>query len=259
MTVELEGGTRISDLREGEPFRQGTLALWRRFGRDSGARAISLRVLEFSRGLSPGLRNAACEEVLYALEGRATVLLDRRPHDVPAGTGIHLAPGVLLAVDNAGPAPLVLAGSRCPDPGGRDDGIVSSLERLPASDPVVPALPPLARLEDRAVVATGDRWYRVLVEGGSGGAAVTQFVGSIPPGRAPDHLHHYEEVLCVLSGQGVMWAGTTSAPIGPGSCIFLPRGQTHCVENTGVRELRLLGVFYPAGSPAARYDARPGG
>jgi hypothetical protein len=27
-----------------------------------------------------------------------------------------------------------------------------------------------------------------------------------------------------------------------------------CVENTGVDELRLLGVFYPAGSPSVRYD-----
>jgi oxalate decarboxylase/phosphoglucose isomerase-like protein (cupin superfamily) len=28
----------------------------------------------------------------------------------------------------------------------------------------------------------------------------------------------------------------------------------HCVENTADAELRLLGVFYPAGSPAVRYD-----
>jgi hypothetical protein len=26
------------------------------------------------------------------------------------------------------------------------------------------------------------------------------------------------------------------------------------VENTGTGELRLLGVFYPAGSPAVRYE-----
>jgi len=27
------------------------------------------------------------------------------------------------------------------------------------------------------------------------------------------------------------------------------------VENTGQNELRLLGVFYPAGSPGVRYEA----
>ena len=95
---------------------------------------------------------------------------------------------------------------------------------------------------------TGDRWYRELIQ-----AEVTQFIGGIPPGRAPDHFHLYEEVICILDGVGVMHAGATSTPIAAGSCIFLPRKQRHCVENTGDGELRLLGVFYPAGSPAARY------
>jgi mannose-6-phosphate isomerase-like protein (cupin superfamily) len=96
---------------------------------------------------------------------------------------------------------------------------------------------------------TGDRWYRVLID-----ARVTQFVGSIPPGRAPDHFHEYEEVLFILRGEGRMWAGESNTPIAPGSCVYLPRRQVHCVENTGEGELRLLGVFYPAGSPAVRYE-----
>jgi oxalate decarboxylase/phosphoglucose isomerase-like protein (cupin superfamily) len=52
-----------------------------------------------------------------------------------------------------------------------------------------------------------------------------------------------------------MWAGKTHTPIEPGSCVYLPKKQMHCVENTGAGELRLLGVFYPAGSPAVRYEA----
>ena len=97
---------------------------------------------------------------------------------------------------------------------------------------------------------TGDRWYVELIQ-----AEVTQFIGGIPPGRAPDHFHLYEEVICILDGTGVMHAGATSTPIATGSCIFLPRKQRHCVENTGSGELRLLGVFYPAGSPAVRYPS----
>jgi mannose-6-phosphate isomerase-like protein (cupin superfamily) len=96
---------------------------------------------------------------------------------------------------------------------------------------------------------TADRWYRVLID-----SEVTQFVGSIPPGRAPDHFHEYEEVLFILLGEGRLWAGEESTPISYGSCIYLPRKQVHCVENTGTGELRLLGVFYPAGSPAVRYE-----
>jgi mannose-6-phosphate isomerase-like protein (cupin superfamily) len=114
---------------------------------------------------------------------------------------------------------------------------------------------PLVRLADRKALPTGDRWYRLLVDDEVGSTQVTQFIGSIPPGRAPDHFHLYEEILFILRGEGRMWAGKTSTPIAAGSCVYLPKGQSHCVENMGTGELRLLGVFYPAGSPAVRYDA----
>jgi mannose-6-phosphate isomerase-like protein (cupin superfamily) len=105
------------------------------------------------------------------------------------------------------------------------------------------------RLEDAPVQKTGDRWYRELIQ-----SEITQFVGSIPPGRAPDHFHLYEEMLCILKGSGFLWAGKSKTPIRPGSCAYLPKRQVHCVENTTSDELRLLGVFYPAGSPAVRYS-----
>ena len=110
------------------------------------------------------------------------------------------------------------------------------------------------RLAERKAVPTSDRWYRVLVDEEVGSQQVTQFVGSIPPGRAPDHFHTYEEALFILRGEGRMWAGQTSTEISAGSCIYLPKHQVHCVENTGDAELRLLGVFYPAGSPSVRYE-----
>jgi len=105
------------------------------------------------------------------------------------------------------------------------------------------------RLADQPIHKTGDRWYRELIQ-----SEITQFVGSIPPGRAPDHFHLYEEVLCILIGSGFLWADGKRTPIGVGSCVYLPKRQVHCVENSGSGELRLLGVFYPAGSPAARYN-----
>ena len=105
-------------------------------------------------------------------------------------------------------------------------------------------------LEDRPLQRTGDRWYRELIT-----AEVTQFVGIIPPGRAPDHFHLYEEVICILEGSGFMWAGASKTPIAAGSCIYLPVRQRHCVENSGPGNLRLMGVFYPAGSPAVRYES----
>ena len=252
MAVLLEGGCRVTRMREGTPDVRGTLRAWRQVGRGVGARAISLRVLEFSRGLSPGLRNLDCDEVLYALEGEAELFVDGRAHHVTAETGIYVRPGETLTVNNPGPRPLVLVSSRCPEPD-EETGTVA-----PLTSPAAPAAPharaPVVRLADRKAVPTSDRWYRVLVDEEVGSRQVTQFVGSIPPGRAPDHFHTYEEVLFILRGEGRMWAGGTSTEIGAGSCIFLPKRQVHCVENTGGDELRLLGVFYPAGSPSVRYE-----
>jgi mannose-6-phosphate isomerase-like protein (cupin superfamily) len=111
------------------------------------------------------------------------------------------------------------------------------------------ACPPRVRLADQPIQHTGDRWYRELIQ-----SEITQFVGSIPPGRAPDHFHLYEEVLCILQGEGFLWADGARTPVGVGSCVYLPKRNVHCLENTGSGELRLLGVFYPAGSPAVRYS-----
>jgi mannose-6-phosphate isomerase-like protein (cupin superfamily) len=252
MAVELEGGCRVTGIRDGEPTINGTLSVWPQIGRVSGASAISLRTMEFAPGLSPGLRNQEGDEIIFVLQGAATILIDGWPYPVQPETGVYLRPGAILAVDNPGPAPFVLISSQCPEP------LVTS-ETLPPFIPQSPnhspgEQPSLVRLVDRAAVPTADRWYRVLVDDEVGSRRATQFVGSIPPGRAPDHFHNYEEVLVILRGVGRMWAGKTHTPIAVGSCIYLPKGQVHCVENTGDDELRLLGVFYPAGSPSVRYE-----
>jgi mannose-6-phosphate isomerase-like protein (cupin superfamily) len=62
-------------------------------------------------------------------------------------------------------------------------------------------------------------------------------------------------VVLVLDGEGVLHAGAAEHPITPGSCIHLPPGQQHCLENTGQDTLRVLGVFHPGGSPAAKTTA----
>jgi mannose-6-phosphate isomerase-like protein (cupin superfamily) len=240
-------------MKEGVPAVNGTLRTWHQVGRAVGAQAISLRILEFSHGLSPGLRGGDCDEVIYVLEGEAEVFIDGRRGRVQPEAGIYLRPGETLTVNNSGPSPLVLISSQCPEPSDAPQ-IVPALTSPSAQMQPTNAPPQFVRLAEREAVPTADRWYRVLVDEAVGSAQVTQFVGSIPPGRAPDHFHTYEEVLFILRGNGRMWAGETRTEIGPGSCIYLPKRQIHCVENTGNGELRLLGVFYPAGSPGVRYD-----
>ena len=252
MPVVLEGGCRITGIRGGEPTINGTLTVWPQIGRATNASAISLRTMEFAPGLSPGFRNQECDEIIYVLQGAATISIDGWPHPVQPETGVYLRPGAIMTVDNPGPGPFVLISSRCPEPLAELETVPFTSPQSPGTSP--PGLPPIVRLADRETVPTADRWYRVLVNEEVGSRQVTQFVGSIPPGRAPDHFHNYEEVLFILRGVGRMWSGTTHTPIASGSCIYLPKGQVHCVENTGDDELRLLGVFYPAGSPSVRYE-----
>jgi mannose-6-phosphate isomerase-like protein (cupin superfamily) len=254
MPIVLKGDCRVMGLREGTPTREGPLSVWRHVGRESGAKAVSLRLLECDTGTSPGLRNPKCEEVLFVLEGDGTVFLDGWPYPVSSGVAAFLPPDTCLTIVNPGQRPLVLMSSQCPDPGAKLRLEAPRTHPLRGSAPL--PHPPLKRLEDQEKCPAGDRWYRVLVDECAGSREVTAFVGGIPPGRAADHYHEYEEVLCVLAGRGRMWADGANAPLGPGSLVFLPRRQVHCTENTGPGELRLVGVFHPSGSPAAAYSGR---
>jgi mannose-6-phosphate isomerase-like protein (cupin superfamily) len=268
MAVTLEGGCRVSNMREGDPVLNGTVCIWNQIGKATGAQAISLRVMEFGPGLSPGIRNGDGDEILYVASSGLSdgdqnevsttrvsrwvnFLIDGCTYQIDSDTGIYIGPHQTLAIENPNTEQVVVISSRCPDPD-RAQEFVDRSSVKPASPSA--ALKPFVHLHDRAPESTADRWYRVLVDNKVGSEQVTQFVGSIPPGRAPDHFHNYEEVLFILKGEGRMWAGQTHTPISVGSCIYLPKGQIHCVENTGAGELRLLGVFYPAGSPSVRYD-----
>ena len=258
MSIYLEGGCFVSHMLEPSPVVFGTLSQRNVIGSSTGAQEISLRVLEFHRGVSPGLQSDA-DTVLYRLEksdveedSSCTVYIDGRPHEISAQTGIYIHPGQTMTVLNQREEPVVFIGSQCPE--SAESSVVAAMTQAADQLNDNGAIQSI-NLADRESIPTADRWYRVLVDDELGSRQVTQFVGSIPPGRAPDHFHNYEEVLFILRGEGQMWAGKTNTPIGPGSCIYLPKRQLHCVENTGESELRLLGVFYPAGSPAVRYEA----
>jgi mannose-6-phosphate isomerase-like protein (cupin superfamily) len=277
MAVILEGGCRVSEMREGEPVVSGTLSIWNQIGRATGAQAISLRIMEFTPGLSPTIQNEDCDQVLFvergpSLEGGpnlerghparmsepsertsfAKITIAGHFFEIGPSTGIYIRPHETFVIENPGPDSIVMISAQCPDPNSTPRFVETAMA---SSDSSRLDQPPIVRLADQRAQATADRWYRVLVDDRMGSDQVTQFVGSIPPGRAPDHFHQYEEVLFILKGEGRMWAGETKTPVGVGSCIYLPKGQVHCVENTGTGELRLLGVFYPAGSPSVRYDA----
>jgi mannose-6-phosphate isomerase-like protein (cupin superfamily) len=112
---------------------------------------------------------------------------------------------------------------------------------------------PISRdLRDCPAEMTGDRKFRVLFGPGRDCAAATQFVGEIPPGRAPEHSHPYDEVVLVLRGTGVAHASDGDRELSAGTCLHLPPRVGHCLENTGPEAMRVLGVFHPADSPSAK-------
>ena len=197
---------------------------------DQGCRGLHQRRLSFADGAGLTAAAGGQGEAWYVITGTGVLDTER--------TGrIALAPGTAVWLE--------------PDLGytcrGQDLEILAVTVRAGSAAPG-PARP-VVRLADCPPERTGDREFRVLL---SEGLTITQFAGLIPPGRAPAHHHTYDEVVHVLAGQGVVHLDGTETEIGPGTSIYLPPLQPHCLENTGPDPLQVLGVFHPAGSPAAK-------
>src|SRR2546430_4543201 len=158
MAIELSGGCRVSLLREGAAKEQGTLRDWQHAGRENGAAAISLRVLELAPGRSPRLGGTACDEVLYVFEGQGTLRFEGGSRSIGPDTGVYVPPGASFEIENS--QALTVVSSRCPDPGER--GLAATSD----------ARITMVRLDDCRSETTGDRWYRVLLDHHVGSAQV---------------------------------------------------------------------------------------
>jgi quercetin dioxygenase-like cupin family protein len=210
-----------------------------------GHSGLVRRQAELAAGTRMNGRASGAGDLWFVLEG--TGLLE-----VPGQSAVRLLPdrGVLL---EPGCNYDVLAGDA-------QEALRLDLVSLPAAAGGAGAgaldadtAAPLSRdFADCEIETTGDRQFRVLFGPGMDCAVATQFVGEIPPGRAPDHSHPYDEVVLVLRGQGTAHIGGAEHAIAAGTCAHLPPGLVHCLENTGSGMLRVLGVFHPADSPAAK-------
>ena len=207
------------------------------FDRASGSDALEQRVLRFRTGCHDQLGADHREEALFVLDGSGTLLLDGASHTLEPDTAVLVAPGAAYAMENPGPAELAVVSVLAPPAGGAPDA-AATVRRLAEQD---------------ARDATSDREFRILLEPASGLSGATQFVGYIPPKRAPEHYHLYDEVIYVLEGEGMLHIGDEHIPIESGSCIHLSPELRHCLENTGGGEMRVLGVFRPAGDPSEAY------
>jgi quercetin dioxygenase-like cupin family protein len=205
----------------------------RLFDADRGCSVFSQRLLAFS-GEAAERADDSSTEVLYVLAGTGALVVNDEEHELAPGTAAFVERGESWSVADA-------------------DGL--SILSVLVHDPE-PAASPFAVVDLAATErqsATAGRQFVLGASPDSGCASVTQFIGLVPPGRAPDHFHTYDEVIYVLEGEGCLEIAGEQAPLRPGSCVHLPARLVHCLANTGDSELRLLGVFRPAGSPAEAY------
>lgn len=235
-------------------------ARWARaFGPAEGTRELALYAGELQSGTAHKLDAGESEVVAYVLNGRGTASIGGREFTIEKGSGFYVRAREALTLQSAGGRPLTLLMVVCPAP-----------EQEPWKKEFRGFRPAPREFEwaypERVVAAhsaetesTGDRRFRILVGPKIGSDAVTQFIGSIPLSKAPEHYHQYEEVVCVLKGEGKIRMGEWNAPVRPGSLIFLPREQPHCLECTVEQGIELVGMFYPAGSPGVHYETEDSG
>jgi mannose-6-phosphate isomerase-like protein (cupin superfamily) len=189
------------------------------------------RILRFE-GEGEERRDDERDEVLYVLEGRAVATVGGEKRELERGTGGFVARGTPWRVESADGLKLLSVLVEEPLPAATSHAVIDGGDRG---------------------TATAGREFTLFAHPENGCTSVTQFVGYIPPGRAPDHFHRYDEVVYVLAGEGAFHVDGESAPLRAGSCVHLPARLVHCLENHGPGEMRVLGVFRPAGSPAEAY------
>lgn len=201
------------------------------FGAANGCEPFEQRLLACD-GRGDEQRDDERDEVLYVLGGTGAATVGRELYELSEGTAVFVARGTPWRIEEGDGLRLLSVLVNEPLPSGGDGAVLAPGERAGA---------------------TAGRQFVLLAAPEHGCASVTQFVGFIPPGRAPDHFHGYDEVVYVLDGEGALHIAGESAPLHAGVCVHLPARLVHCLENTGDGEMRVLGVFRPAGSPAEAY------
>ena len=217
--------------------------------RSSGAQRITQTVSEYGPGLSPAVVNPSAEEVLYAATGEGKCRVNGFEYPFKAGAAIFIPPGAVYNIENAGANAIRMVSSCCPEDPRRHiaDG------PLPDGSGTPPRL--LVHEDLREDIRAGqDRLFRYLVYTDLGCQQITQFAGWIPPSKAPVHYHSYEEGIFILEGSGIVHTDDGSCEFESGSSIYFPMGVRHCVENPGPAAIKLLGAFYPSGSPGEAYE-----
>ena len=203
---------------------------------------LALSTLRFDAGATYAFSSGDADGFLFVVEGAGRADDDDSgSREVKTGTSLRVSAGTTLAL-TADVSDLVIvwaqAGPQCDRhaPLG-DDARTTEVD------------------QSAGAAATGKRSFQVLFDAGNGSTRATLFVGYVPPGRAPWHFHQYDEIVFICRGTGRLLLTGQEAEVGDGSAFRLRPREVHILENLGDDDLILLGLFTPAGSPAAAYLA----
>jgi quercetin dioxygenase-like cupin family protein len=200
---------------------------------------LALALVRLEAGHVQPVSDVAADTLLHVVAGSGTLTLGNDHQPLETGTAALVLAGEDATVEAASPLAYLRATIG------------------PGADRHAPLGPreTIARVENAgAEAATGARSFQILFGPHNGSTRATLFAGYIPPGKAPWHYHQYDEIVYVPEGPGCLHLGADQRELGGGDAFRLRPRQVHIVENTSAdRELTILGVFTPAGSPSAAY------
>ena len=215
--------------------------------RQVGCRNLVQRVFRYPPGTGGEFRNQVSEEVFFVTDGWGEATIGGTVYPLRPNMGVLVPPDTPCLVRSSGPGELVLVSALSPQPG-QPPGKQAEARLRPDGKLSV------AEEEEESIPAGEERHFKLLIDPRYGCRNLTQFMGVIQHSRAPYHTHTYEEVIYILDGSGQVHVDEETHPIRRGSCIYLPPGLSHCLENDGGAPLRLVGVFCPAGDPGSKRD-----
>jgi len=202
--------------------------------------ALALSSLRLAEGSEHLLADASRDTLLYVTGGAGSLVLADETHALAEGS-----------------AALLLAGQEAALEAGADGLTVVRATVGPEADrhaPLGPRETVVGLDEAGSEKATGARSFQVLFGPHNGSMRATLFAGFIPPGRAPWHYHLYDEIVWVPAGPGRLHLQEGVEELGAGSAFRLRPREVHIVENASTdREMTVIGIFTPAGSPSAAY------
>jgi len=244
-TSPLDGGCFVRTVDQKISINHGPLSLAAAIGADDGAHLLSMFRVTMKKGVSEPFHFPGAEIVAFVASGAPVLRINGARCETAPETGVLILTGETLAFENSSDEEAVITLTVCPARSTPHWGALSGT----AED-----LSSRANRVDPAQRQTmADRFYQVLNGPENGSREITQFIGEIPKSRAEPHQHLYEEAIVILSGEGFMHTETKRAAVAPGDIIFLPRKQVHSLECVSPGGMRLMGAFYPAGSPALNY------